>query len=131
MNQQTSKNISKLRWVTEGCRDRKHTALWLGSLVLLLALPSGCKDTAAGQNSAIVQRVKAGGAGDVEVASVEDMTRWFGDHKTTVNAVYPMCKKIEPNEPASWRSSTEGRICTAADPFEPMPIPVGDGRYFK
>ena len=66
--------------------------------------------------SAIVAKVKADGAGEVEQASDEALTQWMRKQgsKYAHDLQVQMCVPAEKGTPATWADTTEGRVCKAA-----------------
>jgi hypothetical protein len=81
-------------------------------VLTLLLLGSACRK--AEPPSAIVNRVREAGAGDVMAASeagIEDWLRKYQDLAVQVNA---MCAPARQNANAEWGDTTEGKVCLAA-----------------
>jgi hypothetical protein len=93
------------------------------TIAIALAL-SGCKKE---PQSAIVEKVKLDGAGDVEQASLASITEWVrGKGVTYADDLWKDCEPIKKSAPATWSDSTEGRVCAAAysvriNTFRPAP----------
>ena len=83
-------------------------------VLIFLCLLAGC--TKKQPPSAIVQRVEAGGAGDLSGASVNSIQQWLQQHEDLALQVKKDCDQIRKSgtTPADWGDSTEGRVCTAA-----------------
>ena len=80
---------------------------------LLVAFMSGCKK--AEPPSAIVERLKSDGAGDVETASQPSVAQWIGSKGAKyADALWAECEARKKNADATWADSTEGRVCSAA-----------------
>jgi hypothetical protein len=81
------------------------------SFVLLILLLAGCTREPP---SEIVQKVEAAGAGDLRAASQQSIEDWFRKHIEFAVEVRDQCRPIREKEPATWSSTTEGRVCNAA-----------------
>jgi hypothetical protein len=81
------------------------------SLVLLVLLLVGCTKEPP---SEIVQKVEAAGAGDLRAASQQSIEEWFRKHTDFAVEIRDQCRPIREKAPASWSSTTEGRVCSAA-----------------
>jgi hypothetical protein len=84
----------------------------LALAVVLAFLSSACKKPEA--PSAIVEKVKGAGAGDVESATTESIEQWFTQHRDVAAQVKPLCDAAKRRAAADWSDSTEGRVCVAA-----------------
>lgn len=84
---------------------------WALSMVVLGGL-AGCK--AGGPKSPIVARVEAAGAGDLENVDSGAIQAWFSKHVDVARQILPSCQSASQNAPATWRNTTEGRVCLTA-----------------
>ena len=82
------------------------------SVVLLGLLLVGCTKEPP---SEIVQKVEAAGAGDLRAASQQSIEDWFRKHTEFAVEVRDQCRPIREKAPATWSSTTEGRVCNAAN----------------
>ncbi len=82
------------------------------SVVLLGLLLVGCTKEPP---SEIVQKVEAAGAGDLRAASQQSIEYWFRKHTEFAVEVRDQCRPIRQKAPATWSSTTEGRVCNAAN----------------
>jgi hypothetical protein len=104
-----------------------------GSFVgLMLLAMGGCKHVA---NSEIVAKFRAGGGGDPDGATAQQMGVWMSqkEHAGVRKELTPLCQARQKTAPADWMNSDEGRICTGvyqADMFAPVKIPHGNGAKF-
>jgi hypothetical protein len=80
--------------------------------VVIVLFVGGCKKKEP--PSAIVEKVKAAGAGDVETASVAAIEQWFKKHQAVALEVKAMCLRAKERASADWGDTTEGRVCQAA-----------------
>jgi hypothetical protein len=64
--------------------------------------------------SAIVDRVREAGAGDVTAASEPGIEDWLRKHKDVAVQVNAMCAPARQNGNAEWGDTTEGKVCLAA-----------------
>jgi hypothetical protein len=78
-------------------------------VVLLVLLLAGCTREPP---SEIVQKVEAAGAGNLKAASQQSIEDWFRKHSEF--EVGDQCRPIREKAPATWSSTTEGRVCNAA-----------------
>jgi hypothetical protein len=86
-------------------------ALTLTTVALAL-LAAGCNKEPA---SAVVEKVKGDGAGEVEKASLDSITQWMWKKGTPyADALWLQCEPLKKAGDATWGGSTEGRVCTAA-----------------
>jgi hypothetical protein len=81
------------------------------SLVLLVLLLAGCTKEPP---SEIVQKVEAAGAGDLRAASQQSVEDWFRKRTDFAVQIRDECRPIREKAPATWSSTTEGRVCNAA-----------------
>jgi hypothetical protein len=65
--------------------------------------------------SPIVQKVEAAGAGDLRAAAQPTIEDWFRKHSEFAVEVRDQCRPIRDKAPATWSSTTEGRVCNAAN----------------
>jgi hypothetical protein len=98
--------------------------------VLLFLLLAGCTNEPP---SAIVRKVKAAGAGDLEVASQQQIEDWFRKHSELAVEVRELCRPIREKAPATWTNTTEGRVCSAASVASVFHFRErsGDGRRYE
>ncbi len=82
------------------------------SVVLLGLLLVGCTKEPP---SEIVQKVEAAGAGDLRAAPQQSIEDWFRKHTEFAVEVRDQCRPIREKAPATWSSTTEGRVCNAAN----------------
>ena len=85
------------------------------SLVLLVLLLVGCTKEPP---SEIVQKVEAAGAGDLRAASQQSIEDWFRKHTDYAVQIRDECRTIREKAPATWSSTTEVRVCSAAPPSD-------------
>lgn len=83
----------------------------LAALTLIL-LMSACRP--AEPRSAIVDRVRDAGAGDVAAASEAGVEDWLRRHADVAVQVNGMCAPVRQNANAQWGDTTEGKVCLAA-----------------
>lgn len=81
------------------------------SLVLLVVLLVGCTKEPP---SEIVQKVEAAGSGNLRAASQQSIEDWFRKRTDFAVEIRDQCRPIREKAPASWSSTTEGRVCNAA-----------------
>jgi hypothetical protein len=86
--------------------------LCLFPFVLLILLLVGC---AKEPPSLIVQKVEAAGAGDLRSATQPAIEDWFRKHSEFAIEIRDQCRPLREKAPATWSSSTEGRVCNAAN----------------
>lgn len=98
--------------------------------VLFFLLLAGCTKEPP---SAIVQKVEAAGAGDLEVASQQHIEDWFRKHSEFAVEVRELCRPIREKAPATWTNTTEGRVCSAASVASVFNFKErkGDGRRYE
>ncbi len=90
----------------------------------------GCKK--AEPPSPIVQKVEAAGSGDLSQSSTKSISDWFNKHQALAKEVKNDCLAVRDSKPATWRDSTEGRVCTAAVSSTMMgnePMKTDDKKY--
>lgn len=75
---------------------------------------TSAKQEAAKQESPIVKKAEASGAGDLSNTSVAAMTVWFTNHLEVAQDIRKECEPVQTQAPASWSDSTEGHVCQAA-----------------
>ena len=80
--------------------------------VVLVLLLGGCTREPP---SPIVQKVEAAGAGDLRVAAQPTIEDWFRKHSEFAVEVRDQCRPIRDKARAAWSSTTEGRVCNAAN----------------
>ena len=102
--------------------------------VCIAALGSiGCNRTEP--PSAIVQRAKEAGSGDLSTASSWAMQHWLAHHRRVTVEIDTLCAQVRGSAPANWADTTEGRLCSAARQLAfTNPPPEGvqsDGRTFR
>jgi len=97
---------------------------------LLVFLLGGCTREPP---SAIVQKVEAAGAGDLKAASQQSIEDWFRRHSEFAVEVRDQCRPIRERAPATWSSTTEGRVCNAANVASVFNFKErkGDGRGYE
>ena len=83
------------------------------ALMMALALLSvGCNKE---PSSAVVEKVRRDGAGNVEQATLDSITQWMWKRGTAyADALWTECEPLKKAGKATWSDSTEGRVCTAA-----------------
>jgi hypothetical protein len=86
--------------------------LYFLSLVVLTVLLAGCTREPPGP---IVQKVEAAGAGDLRAAAQPTIEDWFRKHSEFAVEVRDQCRPIREKALATWSSTTEGRVCNAAN----------------
>ena len=79
--------------------------------IVLVLLLGGCTTEPP---SPIVQKVEAG-AGDLRAAAQPTIEDWFRKHSEFAVEVRDQCRPIREKAPATWSSTTEGRVCNAAN----------------
>jgi len=84
---------------------------FLPSIVLVLLL-GGCTREPP---SPIVQKVEAAGAGDLRAAAQPTIEDWFRKYSEFAVEVRDQCQPIREKAAATWSSTTEGRVCNAAN----------------
>jgi hypothetical protein len=85
----------------------------------------GCYDPNA-QQSAIVRRVEAAGAGDLSTFDALSLGTWFANRPTLATEISTACQQRQLNATASWGRSSEGTVCRAAMMATPAPEPLAD-----
>ena len=75
-------------------------------------LMSACRP--AEPHSAIVDKVRDAGAGDVAAASEAGIQDWLRSHADVAMQVNGMCTPARQSANAEWRDTTEGKVCLAA-----------------
>jgi hypothetical protein len=95
-------------------RPRSCTCISSATLpvLVLFLLMSGCRP--AERNSAIVDRVRDAGAGDVAGASEAGVEDWLRGHADVAVQVNGMCAPVRQSANAQWSDTTEGKVCLAA-----------------
>ena len=83
--------------------------------------------------SEIVQKVEAAGAGNPRAASQESIEDWFRKHVEFGVEVRDQCRPIREKAPATWSSTTEGRVCNAANVASVFNFKErkGDGKVYE
>ena len=81
------------------------------SLAVLVLLLVGCTKE---PSSEIVQKVEAAGASDLRAASQQSIEDWFRKRTDFAVQIRDECRPIHEKAPATWPSTTEGRVCNAA-----------------
>ena len=96
----------------------------------LLIVLAGCTKEPP---SEIVQKVEAAGAGDLRAASQQSIEDWFRKRSEFAVEVREQCRPIRDVAPATWSSTTEGRVCNAASVASVFHFKErkGDGRRFE
>lgn len=56
----------------------------------------------------------AGALIDLENVDSGAIQAWFGKHVDVARQILPSCQSASQNAPASWRTTTEGRVCATA-----------------
>jgi hypothetical protein len=84
-------------------------------------------------SSEIVQKVQAAGAGNLQAASQQSIEGWFQKHTEFAVEVRDQCRPIREKAPATWSSTTEGRVCNAATVASAFNFRKreGDGRSYQ
>jgi len=80
--------------------------------IVLVLLLDGCTKEPPSQ---IVQKVEAAGAGDLRATAQPSIEDWFRKHSEFAVEVRDQCRAIRGKAPATWSSTTEGRVCNAAN----------------
>lgn len=65
-------------------------------------------------DSEIVDKVTRAGSGDLSSTPAPQIENWLREHGELAVEVDDMCKPVRDKADANWASTTEGRICTAA-----------------
>ncbi len=63
--------------------------------------------------SAIVSQVENAGSGSLSGVDEGSMQAWLNGHKDIARQINPECKAVGVKAPASWATTTEGRLCAA------------------
>lgn len=95
---------------------------------------TGCTSIVPNEpRSAIVEKVRQAGAGDLSAASTAAIQQWLGKHRELADEVENLCKPVRQNAEAKWADSTEGRLCAAAHnlAFFRFKRTEGDGETFR
>lgn len=104
---------------------------WIpAAVVVVLGLMAGCSTEPRTQ---LVLKMERAGAGDVRVASPQAIEQWFGEHEDVAVEIDRACAPLRAKAPATWRDTTDGRICAAAakmHAFHYRPRPI-DGKTFQ
>jgi hypothetical protein len=82
--------------------------------VLIAALLSAVACTLEQQHSAIVDRVRQAGAGDVAAASAFSLEDWMRKHRDVAVEVDKICVPAREKADAQWGDTTEAKVCVAA-----------------
>ena len=85
-------------------------ALLIASCAAVLLI-AGCKGS--DNTGPIVAKVQAAGAGDLSQTSDAGMEQWLTGHKDVAKSIQGDCGDRAKSQPATWRDSTEGRLCSA------------------
>jgi hypothetical protein len=107
------------------------------ALVILLPILGvvGCTPKTQEPSSAIVEKAKAAGAGDLANASLPSIEDWLRKHRDLAMDLDNMCKPTRQRGDAGWLDTTEGRVCTAAQNAAmyttKKPLKKGDGQKFE
>src|SRR5690242_18625034 len=97
----------------EDMRSRLYSLDSAGALVGVLALlMSACQK--AEPRSAIVDKVRNAGAGDVAAAPESGVEEWLRAHADLAVEVNRMCAPVRQGANAEWGNTTEGKVCLAA-----------------
>ena len=99
------------------------------SIIAITTIVAGCKKPEP--PSPIVKLMEDAGAGDVSATSDEGISRWLDQHKAVLLEVKKRCIEVrKANPPATWSTTTEGRVCADAYLLDPgTPLKTGDKTY--
>ena len=99
-------------------------------ILVVVGTAAGCKKPEP--PSPIVKKVEDTGSGDLSQATTNSINDWFNKHQDLAKEIKKVCLQVQDAKPASWRDTTEGRVCSAANSSKMIgnePIRTDDKKY--